>query len=66
MKGGPRTGPCPADRARPGSKHHLITEGHGIQLAIILTDGNRNDITQLMPLIQAKPPVRVVVPLVVE
>ncbi|NNN34413.1 IS5 family transposase [Streptomyces sp. S3(2020)] len=54
----PKTGPSPVDRARTGSKHHLITEGHGIPLAISLTGGNRNDVTQLIPLIQAVPPVR--------
>ncbi|MER6691912.1 IS5 family transposase [Streptomyces minutiscleroticus] len=58
MKGGPKTGPSPVDRARPGSKHHLITEAHGIPLAVSLTGGNRNDVTQLMPLLQAVPAVR--------
>jgi len=58
MKGGPKTGPSPVDRARPGSKHHVITEGHGIPLQVSLTGGNRNDVTQLMPLIDALPPVR--------
>ena len=58
MKGGPHTGPSPVDRARTGSKHHIITEGHGIPLQASLTGGNRNDVTQLMPLIQAIPPVR--------
>ena len=56
--GRPKTGPSPADRARPGSKHHLITEAHGIPLAVTLTGGNRNDVTQLLPLIEAIPPVR--------
>jgi hypothetical protein len=46
-------GPSPVDRARPGSKHHLITEAHGIPLAVSLTGGNRNDVTQLIPLIDA-------------
>ena len=36
----------------------MITEAHEIPLAVSLTGGNRNDITQLMPLIQAIPPVR--------
>ncbi|HJP76237.1 MAG TPA: IS5 family transposase [Pseudonocardiaceae bacterium] len=58
MKGGPKTGPSPVDRARTGSKHHLITEAHGIPLAVILTGGNRNDVTQLLPLIDAVPSVR--------
>ncbi|WP_220289438.1 IS5 family transposase [Streptomyces sp. MBT84] len=58
MKGGPKTGPSPVDRARTGSKHHVITEGHGIPLAVSLTGGNRNDVTQLVPLLQAVPPIR--------
>ena len=36
----------------------MISEAHGIPLAVSLTGGNRNDITQLMPLIGAIPPVR--------
>lgn len=32
-----KTGPSPTDRARPGSKHHLITEAQGIPLAVIPT-----------------------------
>ena len=36
----------------------MITEARGIPLAVSLTGGNRNDITQLMPLVQAVPPVR--------
>jgi hypothetical protein len=43
-------GPSPVDRARPGSKHHLLTDGNGIPLAVTLTGGNRNDVTQLIPL----------------
>ncbi|MGQ4731521.1 IS5 family transposase [Streptomyces sp. Ju416(a)] len=58
IKGGFRTGPSPVDRGRTGSKHHLITDGHGTPLAVILTGGNRNDVTQLLPLIDAIPPVR--------
>lgn len=58
MKGGPATGPLPVDRGRTGSKHHLIFEAHGIPLATTLTGGNRNDVTQLLPLIEAIPPVR--------
>jgi len=36
----------------------VISEAHGIPLAVSLTGGNRNDVTQLMPLIEATPPVR--------
>ncbi|MGU7843995.1 IS5 family transposase [Burkholderia sp. AW33-5] len=55
---GPKTGPNPTDRARPGSKPHLVTEAQGIPLALILKGANRNDVTQLLPLIEAIPPIR--------
>ncbi|GHD33574.1 hypothetical protein GCM10010313_79350 [Streptomyces violarus] len=55
---GQHTGPSPVDRGRVGSKHHLITDGHGTPLAVLLTGGNRNDVTQLIPLLDAIPPVR--------
>ncbi|MFF3143089.1 IS5 family transposase [Streptomyces sp. NPDC057927] len=47
---GAHTGPSPVDRARPGSKHHLIVDRHGTPLAVSLTGGNRHDATQPMPL----------------
>ncbi|MFF9919476.1 IS5 family transposase [Streptomyces globisporus] len=58
IKRGPKTGRSPVDRGRTGSKHHLITDATGIPLAVTLTGGNRNDVTQLIPLLQAVPPVR--------
>jgi transposase len=51
LRGGPLTGRSPVDRARTGSKHHLIVDRHGIPLAATLTGGHRNDVTQLLPLI---------------
>jgi transposase len=36
----------------------VITEGGGIPLTVTLTGGNRHDVTQLIPLIDAIPPVR--------
>jgi putative transposase of IS4/5 family DUF4096 len=44
-KGGSETGPNPVDRARNGSKHHLLVDATGIPLAWSVTGGNRNDIT---------------------
>jgi transposase len=41
-----------------GSKHHLLTEATGLPLAITLTGGNRNDITQLLPLLDGVKPIR--------
>jgi transposase len=52
-----KTRPNPTDRARPGSKHDLITEARGIPLAVILTGANRNDVTQLQALVEAIPPI---------
>jgi hypothetical protein len=43
------TGPSPVDRARTASKHHLLTDATGVPLAISLTGGQRNDVTQLLP-----------------
>jgi len=51
--GGLLTGPSPVDRSRTGSKHHLLVDATGIPLAVALTGGNRNDVTQLMPLLDA-------------
>ena len=57
-KGGSATGPSPVDRARTGSKHHLLVEATGIPLAWALSSGNRHDVTQLIPLLDRVPPVR--------
>jgi hypothetical protein len=51
-------GPSPVDRGRAGSKRRLITDGYGTPLAVPLTGGNRNDVTQLLPLLDAVPPIR--------
>ena len=57
-KGGSQTGPSPVDRGRRGSKQHLLVDGSGLPLAWTLTGGNRNDITQLLALLDRVPPVR--------
>ncbi len=41
-----------------GSKHHLIADATGVPLAISLTGGHRNDVTQLLPLVDSVGPVR--------
>ena len=64
-KGGSATGPSPVDRARNGSKHHLLVDATGIPLAWTVTGGNRHDVTQLVPLIERVPPVRGKVPRVI-
>ena len=55
---GKKTGPNPTDRRKAGSKHHILTEARGIPLTAVLTSANRHDITQLLPLVDAIPPLR--------
>ena len=54
---GDQTGPNPTDRRKAGTKHHVLTDGHGIPLATTITGANRHDVTQLIPLIDAIPPI---------
>ena len=53
--GGAQTGPNPTDRAKLGSKRHLICDGRGVPLAIQLTGANRNDSQQGLALVDAIP-----------
>lgn len=56
--GGAKTGPNPTDRRKPGSKHHLVTDGQGVPLQVELSGANSPDILHLLPLIVRIPPVR--------
>lgn len=55
--GGRKTGPSPVDRRKLGTKHHVITDAKGTPLAVTLTGANRNDVTQLLPLVDELPSV---------
>ncbi|HMB08454.1 MAG TPA: IS5 family transposase [Isosphaeraceae bacterium] len=55
--GGEATGPSPVDRAKPGSKHHVITDGNGIPLTSGVTGANVPDIQELAPRFNALPAV---------
>lgn len=55
---GDHVGPSRVDRARHGSKHHLIVDQHGTPLAVTVAGGNRHDVTRLLHLLDAVPPVR--------
>jgi hypothetical protein len=57
QKGGKQTGPNPVDRGKPGSKYHLMLDSTGIPLAIRLSAANAHDATQLLPLVDAIPPI---------
>jgi len=52
---GLQTGPNPTDRAKLGSKRHVVCDGHGVPLAIQLTGANRNDSQQALALVDAIP-----------
>jgi transposase len=56
--GGPQTGPNPTDRAKRGSKRHLICDGRGVPLAVRLTGANRHDSQEALPLVDAIPPLQ--------
>jgi transposase len=56
VQGGDQTGPNPTDRAKRGSKRHLICDGRGVPLAVRLTGANRNDSQEALALVDAIPP----------
>jgi transposase len=45
------------DRRKAGSKHHLLTDAGGVPLVCTLTGANRHDVTQLLPMVEAIPPI---------
>jgi transposase len=56
--GGAKTGPNPTDRAKRGSKRHVICDGGGVPLAIRLTGANRHDSQEALLLVDAIPPLQ--------
>ena len=56
-KGGEQTGPNPTDRGKRGSKYHLVGDCGGVPLAVRLSPANAHDATQLIPLVDAIPPI---------
>ena len=57
-KKGGLTGPNPTDRGKAGSKHHLIVEAEGKPLAESLSGANLHDTHELIPLLDAIPPIK--------
>jgi transposase len=53
--GGDQTGPNLTDRAKHGSKRHLICDGRGVPLAVRLTGANRNDSQEALALVDGIP-----------
>jgi transposase len=55
--GGDDTGPNPTDRGKPGTKHTLMVDRHGVPLAIRTAPANASDQTQIIPLVADFPQV---------
>jgi Transposase DDE domain len=55
QKGGPKTGPNPTDRGKPGTKRHLVVDRIGIPLAAKLSPANYHDARLFEALIEAIP-----------
>jgi transposase len=49
--GGEETGPSPVDRRKPGTKHTLLVDRHGVPLAIHSAGANASDHKQIIPLV---------------
>ena len=56
--GGKDNGPNPTDRAKPGMKDHLLVDGRGVPLSILVTAANVNEGPQLDELIEKMAVVR--------
>jgi hypothetical protein len=50
VKGGELTGPNPTDRAKRGSKYHLLVDAHGLPLNVLVSAANRHDSLFVKPI----------------
>lgn len=50
------TGKNPTDRAKKGTKRHLLVDGQGTPLAVRITGAQRHDSLEALPLLDAIPP----------
>src|SRR5215218_2290276 len=57
-KGGQRTGPNPTDKAKAGSKRHVVSDRGGIPLAVVLSAANVHDSKVLVEAVDAISPIR--------
>ena len=46
-------GPNPTDREKNGSKRHLLVDGRGVPLSLVLTGADRHDVSQLAAVLAA-------------
>ena len=50
-RGGKECGPNPTDRAKPGVKDHILCDGRGVPLSVVVTAANVNDSPMLPSLL---------------
>ena len=50
---GKKTGRNPTDRGKSGTKRSVLTEGHGIPLAVAIDGANRHDMKLTEPTLEA-------------
>jgi len=50
-------GANPVDRGKPGSKLHLVCEGSGLPLTVVVTAANLADTTMFAALLDDVPPI---------
>ena len=48
----------PVDRRKPGSKHHVLTDGNGVPIVAKTTAANRHDVTELLNLVNYAPGIK--------
>ncbi len=58
LGGGEKTGKNPTDRAKLGTKHHIVTDAQGIPLAVTITGSNVPDVKEVLSVVDAIPNVR--------
>lgn len=51
---GKKTGPNPTDRAKAGTKRHVLTDGGGVPIALVITAANTPDKCALAELLDAR------------
>ena len=51
-------GENPVDRGKPGSKLHLVCDGGGVPLSVVVTAANVNDTTMFQAVLDDVPPTR--------
>jgi hypothetical protein len=47
-------GPNPTDRRKKRSKRHILVDGRGVPLSLVVTGANRHDVSQLKPVLEQK------------